>query len=121
MRSCELNKQVVSWKKFNKVTETENTAGEKTGVYTKTYNTPVPLSINVVSGSAIKNTMEAYGIVQKHEKILYMPKADFIALGVTKADIFILKNIDSYPNTENYKITGTYDTLNEVLIGLDTE
>ena len=54
MRSCELNKQVVSWKKFNKVTETENTAGEKTGVYTKTYNTPVSLSINVVSGSAIK-------------------------------------------------------------------
>ena len=35
--------------------------------------------------------MEAYGIVQKHEKILYMPKADFIALGVTKADIFIKK------------------------------
>ena len=121
MRSCERNKQVISWKKFSKVTETKNTAGENTGVYTKTYNTPSSLSVNVISGAAIKNTMEAYGIVIKHKKLLYMPKTEFIKLGITKADIFILKNIDSYPNTENYKITGTYDTLNEVLIGLDTE
>lgn len=120
MRTCEKNKQIIHWKKYIGIQEKVEDK-EYTGEFVKTFKSPVALRVNIISGKSIEEALKPYGLYLNHKKVIYMSKQQYISLGITNSDIFVIQSMDFYPNTANYRISKVYDSLNEVLIGLDEE
>lgn len=117
MRELEINKQLIYYALFKGYTDAVDSNGYKTGEKTKSYDTPVPLRINV-SPARNNASREAFGIETPYDRTMTTgdmtcPITEDTILWIGKAPV-----VNGVATPHNYYVQRVSKSLNDIVYAI---